>query len=119
MSERTVLAVNRSSITTTELRTEPLGALVDEQVRVRVDHVAITANTITYAQFGDLLAYWSFYPLDDHWGLVPAVGWGTVVQSQPATRARTSARNDSSPSPITATSTHGSRTTSSGFSVAW
>lgn len=81
MSDRTVLAVNRSSITSAQLRTEPLGALADGQVRVRVDHVAITANTITYAQFGDLLAYWSFYPLDDDWGLVPAVGWGTVVES--------------------------------------
>ena len=81
MSERTILAVRRSSIDDTEIRTEPLPSLADGHVRLRVDHVAITANTVTYAQFGDLLAYWGFYPLDDEWGLVPAVGWATVTES--------------------------------------
>lgn len=81
MTTRTTLVVNRASIGTTELRTEPLGDLAAGQVRLRVDEVALTANTVTYAQFGDMLAYWSFYPLDDQWGLVPAIGWGTVIES--------------------------------------
>lgn len=77
----TRMVVDRSSIAKTELRTAEIGALAGEHVRVRVDSFALTANTVTYAQFGDVLGYWDFYPVDAHWGLVPAIGWGTVVES--------------------------------------
>ncbi len=81
MTECTTLVVERHQIDRSELRTEALGPVADGWVRVRVDQVALTANTVTYAQFGDLLGYWDFYPLDDRWGRVPAIGWGTVADS--------------------------------------
>lgn len=81
MGTRTSLAVSRSNYRSTEIRTEDVGQLAEGAVRLTIDHVALTANTITYAQFGDMLAYWSFYPLDDEWGYVPAIGWATVAES--------------------------------------
>lgn len=80
----TNLVVDRASIGTTELRTSDLGPLADGHVRLSIDRFALTANTITYAQFGDMLAYWDFYPLADAngFGNVPAIGWGTVAESR-------------------------------------
>jgi NADPH:quinone reductase-like Zn-dependent oxidoreductase len=52
-------------------------------VRLRVDRFAVTANNITYAVFGDVLGYWDFFPTEDAtYGRVPAMGWGTVVESR-------------------------------------
>jgi hypothetical protein len=81
MEEHVSLVVNRTSIGDAELRRAAMSPLGDGQVRLRIDHVAITANTITYAQFGDLLGYWGFFPADEPWGLVPAIGSATVEQS--------------------------------------
>lgn len=79
------LEVNRSDTSVTRLITDRLPApddLAEGHVRFRVDRLAITANTITYAEMGDLLGYWDFYPTgDDTWGRVPAMGWAEVVAS--------------------------------------
>jgi hypothetical protein len=60
--------------------------LADGQVRVQVQHVAYTANNITYAAFGDAMQYWQFYPVPadadgSAWGCIPVWGFGEVVQS--------------------------------------
>ncbi len=79
----TNLVVDRASIGVTELRTTTLAPLADGHVRLSIDRFALTANTITYAQFGDMLAYWDFYPLAEPngFGNVPAIGWATVTES--------------------------------------
>jgi hypothetical protein len=84
MDTCTTLVVDRHQIDHVELRTEPLAPVADGCVRLRIDHVAITANTVTYGQFGDLLGYWDFFPTDLPWGRVPAIGWATVVASEVA-----------------------------------
>ena len=48
---------------------------------LRVDRFALTANNITYAVFGDMLAYWEFFPTELPFGQVPAMGWAEVVES--------------------------------------
>jgi hypothetical protein len=55
-------------------------------VRVRIAHFAYTSNNITYAAFGDAMAYWQFFPVPDDadgssWGCIPVWGFGDVVQS--------------------------------------
>jgi hypothetical protein len=78
----TVLELDRSDLTTTHLHESPTAPLAEGQVRVRVDCLAVTANTVTYALAGDLLRYWAFFPTDDdRWGRVPAMGWADVVES--------------------------------------
>ena len=78
----TTLEVNRRSITDTRTVEEDLGDLAPNSVRLRIERFSITANTITYAEFGDMLDYWGFYPTGDPaWGRVPAMGWAEVVES--------------------------------------
>jgi hypothetical protein len=81
-----VLEIRRSSIGEAEVHDEPQTALVDGQIRLRVDRFAVTANNISYAGAGDLLGYWDFFPSSDPtvWGRVPAVGYAEIVESRNA-----------------------------------
>ena len=79
------LEVDRGDTSVTRLVTDTVpdaDDLAPGQVRMRVDRLAITANTITYAEMGDMLGYWDFYPTGDAtWGRVPAMGWADVTAS--------------------------------------
>jgi Protein of unknown function (DUF2855) len=66
----------------TQLRTVEDAPLADGQIRLRVDHFALTSNNITYAAFGDAMNYWNFYPSGEAgWGIIPVWGFATVTQS--------------------------------------
>jgi NADPH:quinone reductase-like Zn-dependent oxidoreductase len=56
--------------------------LADGQVLFRVDRFAFTANNITYAMAGDMLGYWRFFPTEEGWGRIPAMGFGDVIASR-------------------------------------
>lgn len=82
MSENPVIEVERAGPARSRVVAEPASALAEGSVRLRVDRLAITANTYTYALVGDLLGYWDFYPSGDPtFGRVPAMGWAEVVES--------------------------------------
>ncbi len=54
------------------------------QALFKIHALALTANNITYAAFGDApaLRYWDFFPTEDaDWGHMPAWGFASVVQS--------------------------------------
>jgi hypothetical protein len=55
--------------------------LADGELILRVEAIALTSNTLTYAVTGDLLGYWQFYPAADGWGRVPAWGYAIVERS--------------------------------------
>jgi hypothetical protein len=57
------------------------GELAENEVLFRVDRLALTANNISYAATGDSLGYWGFFPAEDGWGRIPAMGWGEVIAS--------------------------------------
>ncbi|MEO6789327.1 MAG: DUF2855 family protein [Ornithinibacter sp.] len=79
----TTLQVDRGSHGDTRVVTTQMPPLGDGQVRCRVERVALTANTVTYATVGDALGYWDFFPTGDpSWGCVPAMGWAEVVESR-------------------------------------
>ncbi len=60
--------------------TRPLG---DGQIRLAVEQVALTANNITYAAFGEAMKYWQFFPSPDPaFGCLPTWGFATVVESR-------------------------------------
>jgi hypothetical protein len=62
--------------------TPPVGA---GGALLRVDRFALTANNVTYAAYGDLMQYWSFFPAsEDGWGRVPVWGFAEVEQSDVA-----------------------------------
>src|SRR3990167_8825131 len=82
--------VRKDQLGTTALRGTPAAALPDGQIRVRVDKFALTSNNITYAAFGDAMAYWQFFPVSptllggdqsNTWGRIPVWGFGTVTES--------------------------------------
>ena len=80
----TVLEVNRTSIGDTRLIDDAPVPLEEQEVRLRIDRFAITANNVTYAVFGDVLGYWTFFPTESPWGRVPAMGWADVTESNNA-----------------------------------
>lgn len=76
------LLVRQDQLATTLLQTTDGTALARDQVRVRVDLFALTANNITYAAMGKMMQYWQFFPATEPgWGIVPVWGFGTVVES--------------------------------------
>jgi Protein of unknown function (DUF2855) len=56
--------------------------LPDEQLVVKVDRFAFTANNITYAVLGDQLKYSSLFPAPDGFGNIPVWGFGEVIASK-------------------------------------
>lgn len=82
MTVNVALEVHRTRHGETRRIDHDLGPLAEGHVRFRVDRLAVTANTVTYAVMGDALGYWDFFPTgDDEWGRVPAMGWADVVES--------------------------------------
>jgi len=80
--EITTFEVRRDDFSVTRLLTEPLdGELAENEVLLRVNRFALTANNISYCVSGDLLGYWQFFPTEEGWGRVPAMGYGEVVVS--------------------------------------
>ena len=58
-------------------------ALVEGEARMALQHFALTANNITYAAFGEAMAYWQFFPAPDAaWGCLPVWGFAVVTESQ-------------------------------------
>lgn len=77
-----VLEIRRDDPSRTRLISEPAGPLAPGHVRLAVEHLALTANTVTYAVTGETLGYWDFFPASDAgWGRVPAMGHGRVIES--------------------------------------
>jgi Protein of unknown function (DUF2855) len=81
----TTLLVRKDKLPVTHLQVAADTPLADGQVRVRIDHFALTSNNITYAAFGDAMNYWQFFPVAAQdglpWGCIPVWGFGEVVQS--------------------------------------
>jgi hypothetical protein len=55
--------------------------LADHELVLRVEALALTSNTLTYAVTGERLGYWRFYPAPDGWGRIPAWGFTEVIRS--------------------------------------
>ncbi|TFZ06520.1 DUF2855 family protein [Ramlibacter henchirensis] len=78
----TTLLIRKDRLDDTRLRTDTDAALAQGQVRVAPDLLALTANNITYAAFGDSMDYWRFFPSgEEGWGVLPVWGFGRVAQS--------------------------------------
>jgi hypothetical protein len=68
------LQTNKTALDRTRIVTTPLPALKAGEALVRIDRLAVTANNITYAAFGDVphLRYWSFFPTaEEGWDTCP------------------------------------------------
>ena len=79
------LYIARDALTQTEWREDPDAhrPLAEGEARLLVEQVALTANNITYAAFGEAMQYWRFFPSgDDRFGCLPTWGFATVAESR-------------------------------------
>lgn len=82
MTDDVQFLVKRGAIGEAHVARPPLPALAPGQALLRVDALAITANTVTYAAFGEMMRYWDFFPADlEGYGRPPAWGFADVVES--------------------------------------
>jgi hypothetical protein len=84
MTAVTRIETERSRLDHTRVVSSPLEPLAHGEALLKIDRIAVTANNITYAAFGDVpsLRYWSFFPTaDPAWGHMPAWGFANVVSS--------------------------------------
>jgi len=78
----TALLVRKGDLSISRLRTSVDAPLAAGEVRVHIDHFALTSNNITYAAFGEAMNYWQFFPTgEEGWGVVPVWGFGVVTES--------------------------------------
>lgn len=82
MSDPWALAIARDGTLAAQLAPLDLPPLDRGQARFRIDRLALTANTVTYATFGEAMRYWDFFPAPDDRGRVPAWGFATVTESR-------------------------------------
>lgn len=79
----TTLLIRKDRLEDKRLRASADAPLEEGQVRVATDLLALTSNNITYAAFGESMAYWRFFPSkEEGWGVLPVWGFGVVVQSR-------------------------------------
>lgn len=76
------LEVRKDDWGQTRVVTQPFDReLAENEVLLKADRLALTANNISYAGAGDSLGYWGFFPAEEGWGRIPAMGWGDVIAS--------------------------------------
>ncbi|MGK2930084.1 MAG: DUF2855 family protein [Acidimicrobiales bacterium] len=76
--------VRRDELHQTRVVEAPPGGspeLSDGQARLAVRRFGFSANNITYAVFGDMMGYWTFFPGEDGWGRIPVWGFAEVVDA--------------------------------------
>lgn len=84
MTTTTQLQSDKSDLARSRLVSSELKPLQPGEALLAIDRLALTANNVTYAAFGDVphLRYWSFFPTGaDGWGHMPAWGFANVVAS--------------------------------------
>lgn len=60
---------------------DPQAVAAAGKALLAIDHFALTANNITYAAFGEQMAYWNFFPATEGQGRIPVWGFADVVAS--------------------------------------
>ncbi len=77
--------VDRSDIRATRVVESAPAELAEGEARLAVRRYGFSANNITYAVFGDLMSYWSFFPAEEGWGRVPVWGFAEVIDANGTT----------------------------------
>lgn len=76
------LEIDRTDIRNFRISEAAVAPINDGEVLMSIDEFALTSNNISYALSGDFLDYWGFFPTVDGWGRLPAMGFGTVIESR-------------------------------------
>lgn len=77
------LDMNRATIGQTLLQEHRDAPVVDGEALLAIKRFSLTANNVTYAVFGDMMAYWNFFPSTaEGFGRVPVWGFAEVIDSK-------------------------------------
>ena len=79
-SQVMIFEVRRDDLHETRVVDDLPVVLGDGQARLEVRRFGFSANNITYAVFGDLMSYWTFFPAEAGWGRVPVWGFAEVAE---------------------------------------
>ena len=74
-------AVQRHAWKQVAFLTRQIEAPTEGEVLFRIDRFALTSNNISYAQTGDVLGYWKFFPAQEGWGRIPCFAFADVERS--------------------------------------
>ena len=76
---------SKADLTQTRIVQTSKQTIAEDEVLVKIERFAFTANNITYAVMGDHLRYWQFFaPNGDNaeqWGIIPVWGFAEVIES--------------------------------------
>lgn len=78
----TRFVVDRSDLRRARFEPAEFAALSDGEALLEVERFAFTANNITYAELGERLGYWRFFPAGEGAGVIPVYGFAEVVESR-------------------------------------
>lgn len=82
IAECKTMEVKRDDFSVTRIVSQSFDKeLQENEVLLKVDRFALTANNISYCVSGDMLGYWQFFPTEEGWGRVPVMGYGEVLVS--------------------------------------
>ncbi|GMQ25057.1 DUF2855 family protein [Algoriphagus sp. oki45] len=74
--------VQRDQLQETLLLERPFTTeLSPDQVLLEIQFFSFTSNNITYGVSGDKLGYWSFFPTQEGYGIIPTWGFAKVIDS--------------------------------------
>jgi len=77
------ILVEKSELTNSKQREMPdLPSLAAGEVCIEIKRFSLTTNNITYAVFGEMLNYWTYFPTEPGFGIVPVWGFAEVVASR-------------------------------------
>jgi len=78
-----VVEVRKTELHDARVTTTEQAPLTPGQARLAIDSFGITANNVTYAVFGEMMSYWSFFPAPTggDYGVVPVWGFATVAET--------------------------------------
>lgn len=76
--------VRRNDLSVFRITEQATRGIEDGEILVEVERFAFTANNISYAVVGEKLGYWTFFPVEEDWGVIPVWGFAKVIESKHA-----------------------------------
>jgi len=74
--------VSRNDLSTFRVTEQETPGIEDGEILAEVERFAFTANNISYAVVGEKLGYWSFFPVQAGWGVIPVWGFAKVIETK-------------------------------------
>lgn len=79
--ENLSLQIQKANLYKAQVSKQEIPKIQSGEILLKIEKFALTSNNITYAVSGEKLRYWSFFPVEEPWGIIPAWGFAEVVES--------------------------------------